>query len=329
MNPITRMVATPNTIDLTSILEETPFTFNNFDELVRTLNQAAKSANRCNLYVAYLIGKAVDPDMLMRKYGKTVKDLATMLNCSRATLYNYKTLTEVATIKEVQALANLAVPLKAVLLLRDIKESLGDDALQKAKSRLIEGDVKALKDFQAIYVDMINESLSSYNLLPGGTAPDVEAVASVEEEDEEEPKTPEELIIDAELVEDTDDEDDDDDEDTEEYKESETASAHERDAKNAYKLVNSSLGSLIKNYLDIINNAEDQTMSALDKLNIVINTTSEEDFNRLISELTETNQQALETCIKVHEVMKRYGYVKRKVALPENISTEKLFSNEC
>jgi hypothetical protein len=70
-------------------------------------------------------------------------------------------------------------------------------------------------------------------------------------------------------------------------------------------------------------------MSALDKLNIVINTTSEEDFNRLISELTETNQQALETCIKVHEVMKRYGYVKRKVALPENISTEKLFSNEC
>jgi hypothetical protein len=69
-------------------------------------------------------------------------------------------------------------------------------------------------------------------------------------------------------------------------------------------------------------------MSALDKLNVVINTETESDFNRLISELCENNQQTLEVCLKMHEVFKRYGYTKRKVTVPENVSVEQLFSSE-
>ena len=126
---------------------------------------------------------------------------------------------------------------------------------------------------------------------------------------------PEEAILDAEEV---------DDEDELETYEEQTTSLNEKDAKNALKLVNSTIGSLIKNYLDIINNAEDQTMSALDKLNVVINTTSEADFQRVMTELCEANQATLETCLKVHEVFRRYGYVRRKTEIPENASIEEL-----
>ena len=323
------MLATPNTIDLVSVLREDPWSFDTFDGLGKTLTCAAKSANRCNLYVAYLIGKAVDPDLLMKYYGKTVKDLAELLGCSRATLYNYKTLTEVATINEVVKLANMSVPIKAVLLLRDIKETLGNDALEKAKSILMCGDVKSLKHFEDKYRQLLSDSLATYNMLPGGTAPEEEVEVI---EVDEVAKTPEEHILDAELVEDGDDENPDcvvPDDDEEDFKEDDTSSSLEKDAKAALKLAQMSLGSLIKNYMDIIDNSEEQTMNILGKLDVVINTKSEDAFNMLISSLAENNQQTLEVCLKMHEVFKRYGYIKRKVETPENQDIEKLLSAEC
>lgn len=321
-NPVTRLLATPTTIDLPSILQESPFTFEKWEDLGKMLKQAAKAANRCNLYVAYLIGKAVNPDMLMRYFGKTVKDLADMLGCSRASLYNYKTLTEVATEHEVKTLANLGVPLKAVLLLRDIKDTLGKEAMLTAKDYLMTGDVKSLKTFEEKYREMLKESLADYHMIPGAEASESAEVEVLEEVEEEEEKLPEDNILDTDIVDEADDDDEDDD-----Y-EDDTASSHEKDAKKAYKLVSSTIGSLVKNYIDIIDNAEEQTMSALKELDVVINTTTESDFNRLISELAENNQQALEVCIKMHEVFKRYGYIKRKVTVPENVSIEQLFSSE-
>ena len=327
MDAVACMLATPNTIDLVSVLKEDPWSFDTFDGLGKTLTCAAKSANRCNLYVAYLIGKAVDPDLLMKYYGKTVKDLAELLGCSRATLYNYKTLTEVATIHEVIKLANMSVPIKAVLLLRDIKETLGDDALEKAKSILMCGDVKSLKHFEDKYRQLLSDSLATYNMLPGGTAPELDA--EVIEEVEEEQKTPEELILDAELVDDDAEEDEEEDAEEEDFKEDDTSSSLEKDAKAALKLAQMSLGSLIKNYMDIIDNSEEQTMNILGKLDVVINTKSEDAFNMLISSLAENNQQTLEVCLKMHEVFKRYGYIKRKVEVPENQDIQKLLSAEC
>lgn len=122
---VSRMLATPTVIYLDTILEEQPFSFTSIDELVKALRQASKAANRCNLYACYLIGKAADKDMLMSKYGITVTDLADKLGISRASIYNYRTIAELFTRKEVTALANMSVPLKALLVLGEARNSLG------------------------------------------------------------------------------------------------------------------------------------------------------------------------------------------------------------
>jgi hypothetical protein len=197
--------------------------------------------------------------------------------------------------------------------MRNIKETLGDDALEKAKSILMCGDVKSLKHFEDKYRQLLSDSLATYNMLPGGTAPEIDT--EVIEEVEEEQKTPEELILDAELVDD-DAEEDEENAEEEDFKEDDTSSSLEKDAKAALKLAQMSLGSLIKNYMDIIDNSEEQTMNILGKLDVVINTKSEDAFNMLISSLAENNQQTLEVCLKMHEVFKRYGYIKRKVEVP-------------
>lgn len=310
---VSRMLATPTVIYLDTILEEQPFSFTSIDELVKALGQASKAANRCNLYACYLIGKAADKDMLMSKYGITVTDLADKLGVSRASIYNYRTIAELFTRNEVTALANMSVPLKALLVLGEARNSLGDDAVNKMKAAIMCGDIKSLKSVKQEFQNLLQESLAPYNMIPGGQPP--EQLELPEDTEDTIEVTPEEAILDAEEVNGEDD--------LETYEE-QTTSLNEKDAKNALKLVNSTIGSLIKNYLDITNNAEDQTMSALDKLNIVINTTSEADFQRVITELCEANQVTLETCLKVHEVFKRYGYVRRKIEIPENASIEEL-----
>jgi plasmid maintenance system antidote protein VapI len=310
---VSRMLATPTVIYLDTILEEQPFSFTSIDELVKALGQASKAANRCNLYACYLIGKAADKDMLMSKYGITVTDLADKLGVSRASIYNYRTIAELFTRNEVTALANMSVPLKALLILGEARNSLGDDAVNKMKAAIMCGDIKSLKSVKQEFQNLLQESLAPYNMIPGGQPP--EQLELPEDTEDVVEVTPEEAILEAEEV---------DDEDELENYEEQTTSLNEKDAKNALKLVNSTIGSLIKNYLDITNNAEDQTMSALDKLNIVINTTSEADFQRVITELCEANQATLETCLKVHEVFRRYGYVRRKTEIPENVAIEEL-----
>ena len=312
-NTVARMLATPTVIYLDTILEEQPFSFSSSDELVKALAQASKAANRCNLYACYLIGKAADKDMLMAKYGITVTDLADKLGVSRASVYNYRTISELFTRNEIISLANMSVPLKALLVLGEARNALGDDAVNKMKAAIMCGDIKSLKSVKQEFQNMLSDSLAPHNLIPGGQPP--EQLELPEDTDDAVDLTPEEAILEAEEVEEDDD-----------YieKEEQATTLNEKDAKNALKLVNSTICSLIKNYLDISNNAEDQTMSALDKLNIVINTTVEEDFQRVMTELCETNQAALETCLKVQEVFKRYGYIRRKTEIPENVAIEEL-----
>lgn len=188
-----------------------------------------------------------------------------------------------------------------------------DDAVNKMKAAIMCGDIKSLKSVKQEFQNLLQESLAPYNMIPGGQPP--EQLEIPEDTEDTIDVTPEEAILDAEEV---------DAEDYLETHEEQTTSLNEKDAKNALKLVNSTIGSLIKNYLDITNNAEDQTMSALDKLNVVINTTAEADFQRVITELCEANQATLETCLKVHEVFRRYGYVRRKTEIPENVAIEEL-----
>lgn len=310
---VSRMLATPTVIYLDTILEEQPFSFTSIDELVKALVQASKAANRCNLYACYLIGKAADKDMLMSKYGITVTDLADKLGISRASIYNYRTIAELFTRKQIEKLANMSVPLKALLVLGEARNALGDDAVNKMIAAIMCGDIKSLKSVKQEFQNLLQESLAPYNMIPGAQPP--EQLALPEDTEDTIEVTPEEAILEAEEVE----EDYDDDK----YEENET-SLNEKDAKNALKLINSTTGSLIKNYLDIINNAEAQIMKALDTSNVVINTTSEADYDRAITELCEANQAALETCLKMHEVFKRYGYVRRKTEIPENHTAEEL-----
>lgn len=311
---VSRMLATPTVIYLDTILEEQPFSFTSIDELVKALGQASKAANRCNLYACYLIGKAADKDMLMSKYGITVTDLADKLGVSRASIYNYRTIAELFTRNEVTALANMSVPLKALLVLGEARNSLGDDAVNKMKAAIMCGDIKSLKSVKQEFQNLLQESLAPYNMIPGGQPP--EQLELPEDTEDTIEVTPEEAILEAEEV-----EEDYDDEDR--HEDSET-SLNEKDAKNALKLINSTTGSIIKNYLDITNNAEAQIMKALDASNVVINTTFEADYDRAITELCEANQATLETCLKMHEVFKRYGYVRRKTEIPENHTAEEL-----
>lgn len=310
---VSRMLATPTVIYLDTILEEQPFSFTSIDELVKALGQASKAANRCNLYACYLIGKAADKDMLMSKYGITVTDLADKLGISRASIYNYRTIAELFTRKQIEKLANMSVPLKALLVLGEARNALGDDAVNKMIAAIMCGDIKSLKSVKQEFQNLLQESLAPYNMIPGAQPP--EQLALPEDTEDTIEVTPEEAILEAEEVE----EDYDDDK----YEENET-SLNEKDAKNALKLINSTTGSLIKNYLDITNNAEAQIMKALDTSNVVINTTSEADYDRAITELCEANQATLETCLKMHEVFKRYGYVRRKTEIPENHTAEEL-----
>jgi plasmid maintenance system antidote protein VapI len=310
---VSRMLATPTVIYLDTILEEQPFSFTSIDELVKALGQASKAANRCNLYACYLIGKAADKDMLMSKYGITVTDLADKLGISRASIYNYRTIAELFTRKQIEKLANMSVPLKALLVLGEARNALGDDAVNKMIAAIMCGDIKSLKSVKQEFQNLLQESLAPYNMIPGAQPP--EKLELPEDTEDTIEVTPEEAILEAEEVE----EDYDDDK----YEENET-SLNEKDAKNALKLINSTTGSLIKNYLDITNNAEAQIMKALDTSNVVINTTSEADYDRAITELCEANQATLETCLKMHEVFKRYGYVRRKTEIPENIAIEEL-----
>ena len=310
---VSRMLATPTVIYLDTILEEQPFSFTSIDELVKALGQASKAANRCNLYACYLIGKAADKAMLMSKYGITVTDLADKLGISRASIYNYRTIAELFTRKQIEKLANMSVPLKALLVLGEARNALGDDAVNKMIAAIMCGDIKSLKSVKQEFQNLLQESLAPYNMIPGAQPP--EQLALPEDTEDTIEVTPEDAILEAEEVE----EDYDDDK----YEESET-SLNEKDAKNALKLINSTTGSLIKNYLDITNNAEAQIMKALDTSNVVINTTSEADYDRVITELCEANQATLETCLKMHEVFKRYGYVRRKTEIPENHTAEEL-----
>jgi hypothetical protein len=242
-------------------------------------------------------------------------EFAERLGISRASIYNYRTLAELFTRKEIIALANMSVPLKALLVLGEARNDLGDDAMYKMKNAIMCGDIKSLKSVKQEYQQLLSESLAPYNLIPGSEAPEQPLIENSEDEDAIE-VSPEDAIIKADQ--------DDDIEDAEEVYDEPAASLNEKDAKNALKLITSTAGSLIKNYLDITNNAEDQIISALDKQNVVINTTYEDAFDRAITELCESNQAALEVCLKVHEVFKRYGYVRRKTEVPENTSLEDL-----
>jgi plasmid maintenance system antidote protein VapI len=310
---VSRMLATPTVIYLDTILEEQPFSFTSIDELVKALGQASKAANRCNLYACYLIGKAADKDMLMSKYGITVTDLADKLGISRASIYNYRTIAELFTRKQIEKLANMSVPLKALLVLGEARNALGDDAVNKMIAAIMCGDIKSLKSVKQEFQNLLQESLAPYNMIPGAQPP--EQLELPEDTEGTIEVTPEEAILEAEEAEEYYDDD--------KYEDSET-SLNEKDAKNALKLINSATGSLIKNYLDITNNAEAQIMKALDTSNVVINTTSEADYDRAITELCEANQATLETCLKMHEVFKRYGYVRRKTEIPENYTAEEL-----
>ena len=314
---ITRMLVTPTVLHFDSILEEQPFSFSSFDELLKALLQASKAANRCNLYACYLIGKAADKDMLLSKYNISMTEFAEKLGVSRASIYNYRTLAELFTRKEIIALANMSVPLKALLVLGEARNALGDDAMYKLKNAIMCGDIKSLKSVKQEYQQLLSDSLAPYNLIPGSDAPEQQMIENSEDEDTIE-VSPEDAIIKS----DTDRHEDI--EDAEEVYDEPTASLNEKDAKNAMKLITSTVGSLIKNYLDITNNADNQIMCTLDKQNVVINTTFEDAFDRVITELCESNQAALEVCLKMHEVFKRYGYVRRKTEIPENTSPEDL-----
>lgn len=314
--PIARMLATPTIIDLDSILSEQPFSFTTLDDLIKALGQASKAANRCNLYACYLIGKAADKDMLMSKYNISMTDFAEKLGVSRAAIYNYRTLAELFTRREITALANMSVPLKALLVLGKARNALGDDAVYKMKNAIMCGNVKSLKSVEQEFQQLLADSLAPYNLIPGGEAPEQPELENTDDDDTIE-VSPEEAILES-------DKDEDTIQDAEEVYEDTTTSLNEKDAKNALRLINSTIGSLVKNYLDITNNAEEQVLSALDKQNVVINTNAEDDFDRVITELCESNQATLEVCLKVHEVLKRYGYVRRKTEIPENTIIEDL-----
>jgi hypothetical protein len=312
------MIATPAVIDLESVINESPASFNTADELIRSLRQAGSSTNRCALYTCYLYGKAADKTMLQLKYGITVTDLAKALGISRASLYNYRTIAEMFTVNEIKSFAAGNVPVKALLIVSEAKNTLGDDAAEKLKSALLFGNFKALKGVQDEYKQMLEDSLASHNMLPGGEPPEQEDLLLEEPDNDVIDVTPADAIIDAEEVTEGDDED---------YKD-ESTSLNEKDAKTALKLVKQASGSLVKNYLDISNNAEEQVAKALEKQNIVIDTTQEEEFDRLMHELCESNQATLETCLKVHKVFRDYGFVRRKTETPENISIEDLLSNQ-
>ena len=317
---ISHMIATPAVIDLESVLNERPASFNTAEELIRSLLQAGSSTNRCALYTCYLYGKAADKTMLQLKYGITVTDLAKALGISRASLYNYRTIAEMFTVNEIKSFASANIPVKALLVVSEAKNELGDDVAEKLKGALLGGKFessKILKGVQEEYKQLLEDSLSRHNLLPGGEPPEQEDLVLEEPDEDVIDVTPADAIIDAEEVEDGDD-----------YAEEESTTLNEKDAKTALKLVKQSSGSLVKNYLDISNNAEEQIAKALEKQDIVINTTQEEEFDRLMRELCESNQAALETCLKVHKVFRDYGFVRRKTETPENVSIEDLFSNQ-